>query len=115
MNEVRNERNELPSSDWFSTNMQTNKTISKDSELAEKGQALIKAAYEYWQVYQRECGSSAVVWLDDTIGHFVLFTRSEYKDSIMASAMRDMRGEPKLFEPFENTENSHRETSETVD
>lgn len=80
--------------------MQTNNTISKESELAEKGQALLKAAYEYWQVHQREAGGGAVVWLEDTSGHFVLFTRGEYKDAIMERAYRETRTEPMMFEPF---------------
>ncbi len=83
--------------------MQTNKTIAEGSELQQKGMALLSAAHEYWKVYQRECGRGAVVWLENDNGHFVLFTRSEYKESIMAAAYRDTRNEPAMFEPFVNS------------
>lgn len=81
--------------------MITNKAVSRDSELFAKGQALIKAAHEYWEQYQKDVGSSAVVWLEAENGHFVLFTRSEYKDEIMRSAVQETRGEKVLFTPFE--------------
>lgn len=83
--------------------MQTNKTIDSESELASKGRALIEAAHAYWQQYQKECGGpSAVVWLEADNGHFVLFTRSEFKREIMAAAHRECAGEPRLFKPFES-------------
>jgi len=81
--------------------MMTNKTIDNKSELARKGTALLEAAHEYWKQYQKdEGGPGAVVWLDNTNGHFVLFTRGEYKDAIMAAAHRECAGEPKMFDPF---------------
>lgn len=85
--------------------MTTNKTISTDSELARKGMALLEAANEYWKQYQMDVGGpSAVVWIDNEEGHFVLFTRSEYKAAIMETANRECAGEPRLFEPFETSE-----------
>lgn len=81
--------------------METNKTIAKDSELADRARALLSAAYDYWQTYQKECARGAVVWLEGDDGHFVLFTRSEYKESIMASVYREgLRNEPAMFDPF---------------
>lgn len=80
--------------------METNKNIKRDSELYRKGQALLDAAYEYWEEYCKECEASAVVWLDDDSGHFVLFTRGEYKESILETANRETRGEVRMFEPF---------------
>ena len=67
--------------------MQTNKTIAKDSELYKKANQFFKVAQEYWELYQKELGASAVVWIENDLGHFVLFTRSEYKSSILAQAM----------------------------
>lgn len=80
--------------------METNKHISKKSLMYKKGQALIKAAHEYWTEYQKECGSAAVVWLDNDNGHFILFTRSEYKSEILsrASFCQDY---PVMERPFE--------------
>lgn len=80
--------------------METNATIKPDSELAKKGKALLLAAHEYWEVYQKELGPSAVVWLENDNRHFVLFTRSEFKDSIIANACRETRNEPVMFDPF---------------
>lgn len=81
--------------------MTTNKQISRDSELFKKGKALIEAGYEYWKEYQKEVGRCAVVWIEMENGHFILFTRGEYKQDIMARASRDYSEEPILFKPFE--------------
>jgi len=80
--------------------MNTNHTIKPDSELAIKGQALIAAAYDYWECHQKEAGGGAVVWLEDNSGHFVLFTRGEYKEEIMQAANRECRNATHMFEPF---------------
>jgi hypothetical protein len=80
--------------------MQTNKTIPLESELGQKGKALLAAAYEYWKAYQKELGSTAVVWLDDDSGHFVLFTRGEYRDAIM-NEVPWIAEEKHLVHPFE--------------
>ena len=81
--------------------MQTNKQIEHGSNLEKMAQNLIAAAYEYWQEYQKEVGTSAVVWLEDNSGHFILFTRGEYKDSIISRATNETRNEPVMFNPFE--------------
>lgn len=62
--------------------METNLNIKEKSELYKKGKALIKAAQEYWEEYQKNLNPCSVVWLksDDS---FILFTRGEYKDQIM--------------------------------
>lgn len=80
--------------------MTTNKTIAKDSEIEVAAKALIQAAHEYWQVYQRELGSSAVVWVEADNGHFVLFTRSEYREAILGQVNRESRDAKAMFEPF---------------
>ncbi len=86
--------------------MMTNKTIDTNSELYQKGQALMEAAHEYWKQYQKDVGHAAVVWIDNENDHFVLFTRGEYKDAIMSVAHREYAGQTRLFKPFE----SHRST-----
>lgn len=81
--------------------MATNKVIDNNSELARRGAALLEAANEYWEQYQKDVGGpGAVVWLENTNGHFILFTRGEYKEAIMAAANRECAGEPRLFDPF---------------
>ncbi len=68
--------------------MQTNLTTEKDPQLHEAARALLDAAYKYWQEYQRVCGRAPVVWLKDNNGHMVVFTRSEYGDTIMRNIDR---------------------------
>ncbi len=80
--------------------METNYTIKPESGLHDAGHKLLEAAHEYWEIYNRECGNSAVVWLENDNGHFVLFTRSEYKDSIMSAANREKKDQIGLFDPF---------------
>jgi len=79
--------------------METSRTINIGSELEIKAKVLLAAAHEYWMEYRKQ-GGGAVVWLENDNGHFVLFTRSEYKESIMAAAYRDIRDEEIMFEPF---------------
>jgi len=88
--------------------MQTNLTIQRDSELEKRGKVLIEAGSEYWDEYQRVCGSSAVVWLEMDNGHFILFTRSEYKQDIMyrVPALQDEGGMVRPFEPNVSNEPS---------
>lgn len=80
--------------------MQTNKTIERDSELYKKAMDLFNAANEYWKEYQRVIGSAAVVWIENDNGHFILFTRSEYKSSILSQAMIESNN-VSMFSPFE--------------
>jgi len=79
--------------------METNMSTTIKKELQEKGQALLNAAYEFWQVHQKLAGPRAVVWLKGTDGHFVLFTRGEYLSDIMRSIV-PMSEETPLDEPF---------------
>lgn len=80
--------------------METNARIKHDSILHQKATALFQAAHEYWEEYQKVIGPDAIVWVENDNGHFVLFTRSEYKNAIMASATRETKTEPIMFDPF---------------
>lgn len=81
--------------------MQTNKTISTESDLHKKGKALLEAAYDYWEEYANQgLGPSAVVWLEADNGHFLLFTRSEYKQDIVAAARTVTSEEAMFTNPF---------------
>jgi len=68
--------------------------------LYEKGRELITAAYEYWKEYQKTNPLDAVVWLKDTSGHMVLFTRGEYLSTIMKN-IEPLSNEIPLNKPFE--------------
>ncbi len=83
------------------TEIETNLSIKKDTELYKKAQALLTCAYEYWQEYRKLGEPSAVVFVEANSGHFVLFTRSEYKEAIMSVVRTETYGEPPLEHPFE--------------
>ena len=80
--------------------MQTNKTIQRGEKLDDAAKRLLEAAYNYWEQYQADLGPSAVVWVEADNGHFILFTRSEYKSAIVSAATRECRGEEVMFAPF---------------
>ena len=81
--------------------MNTNASTSINAELHAAAQELIEAAHAYWKLYQRHIGKTAVVWIDDTSGHFVLFTRGEYKYGLLASANVIANDEAPMEHPFE--------------
>lgn len=85
----------------MNSTLTTNTALPKDSELYRKGQALILAAYEYWQEYRKTCTPCAVVWLEAENGHFVMFTRGEYKAGIIHAAGIETSGEAPLDRMFE--------------
>jgi hypothetical protein len=73
--------------------------ITPKTELKEKGQALIAAAYEYWKEFQKVSGPAAVVWIEDDSGHLICFTRGEYKEIIMKN-ISPLIAEIPLDDPF---------------
>ena len=52
-------------------------------ELHDAAVALLEAAMNYWTIYQRQLGGSAVVWISDSDGRTVILTRGEYKHTLM--------------------------------
>ncbi len=68
-------------------------------ELQAKGQALILAALEFWQVHRQLAGPRAVVWLEDTSGHLIVFTRGEYRGQLFSN-IHPLSGETPLEDPF---------------
>lgn len=84
--------------------METNMNAEIHQELKDKGQILINAAYDFWKVHQKLCGPRAVVWLQATDGHFVLFTRGEYLTQIMHN-INCANEEIPLEKPFTIDEN----------
>lgn len=45
--------------------------------------ALLAAAHHYWRELGAVAGSRAVIWLEDTAGRVVIFTRGEYRQHLM--------------------------------
>jgi hypothetical protein len=56
--------------------------------LAEIGGRLIDVAYEYWREAQKVGVGGAVVWLQDGDGKMVLFTRGEYRSTLLSNIER---------------------------
>ncbi len=83
--------------------MDANMPVSQRSMLYDLGQAWVDAGAAYWEEYQRVCDAGAVVWLEMDNGHFLLFTRSEYKDELMA-CISSLQQEAAMIHPFEAAE-----------
>lgn len=56
-----------------------------EAELRERAQALLDSAYAYWKVMQEAGEGGALFWLDDVAGHTVIFTRGEYRPTLMSN------------------------------
>lgn len=79
--------------------MITNATVPENSKLHTAAKALLDAGYDYWREYKKQYGACAVVWLEADNGHFILFTRSEYKGDIL-SRVPIITGDPGMEHPF---------------
>lgn len=80
--------------------METNMNAETYEELKAKGDALILAARAFWLAHRQACGPCAVVWLKDTSGHLIVFTRGEYRDQIMRNVGPIFQYEMPLEDPF---------------
>ena len=56
-----------------------------EGDLFCKGAALLDAAKEYWEEYQKVGKREAVVWLQGDDGALVMFTRGEYAKELKAT------------------------------
>ena len=61
--------------------METN-MVPKD-ELREKAEELLEVAFDFWSLHRNIGGPRAVVWLKSDDGRVVVFTRSDYLETIM--------------------------------
>lgn len=57
-------------------------------DLRTKGEALLDAAQDYWTSAHKAGISGACIWLDDTDGRTVIFTRGEYRSTLFANIER---------------------------
>lgn len=53
------------------------------AQLEEEGRKLLEAAYNYWEAAHKAGISGAVIWLQDDDGKLVIFTRGEYRATLM--------------------------------
>ena len=57
-----------------------------DTELERKARVLLNAAHDYWKEMQKTPNMrGALFWLDDQSGHTVIFTRGEYRTTLLAN------------------------------
>lgn len=94
--------------------MQTNKTISKENKLYGIGNRFFEVANEYWEEYQKQLGSAALVWIENEKGTFILFTRGEYKESILSQAMKESFNKHLEYPFTVSDEESYAENSEPI-
>jgi len=59
-----------------------------EEELQKAGQLLLDAAYAYWYTMQEAGNGGALFWLDDQAGKTVLFTRGEYRQTLLSNIDR---------------------------
>lgn len=78
--------------------IETNLTAT--GELQKAAERLLDAAMDYWKVYAKETGGSAVVWVSDTDGRLVVLTRGEYRDHLLSNIHRLPR-EHEMIRRFE--------------
>lgn len=54
-----------------------------DSKRRDAGQKLLDAAHEFWDACREEGQYGAVQWLEATDGAIVIFTRGEYRHTLL--------------------------------
>lgn len=59
-----------------------------EEELQAVGQKLIDAAYAYWKLSHEAGFGGALFWLDDSAGKTVIFTRGEYRSTLLRNVDR---------------------------
>ena len=59
-----------------------------DQKRLEVAQKLLDAAYDFWEDANSHGQYGAVQWLTGTNGELIIFTRSEYRESLMKNIER---------------------------
>ena len=54
----------------------------EETPLKAKGRELLDVAYRYWELYQKEIGCSAVIWIQGEDGQCLFFTRGEQAEHL---------------------------------
>ena len=62
--------------------------LQASGELKKAAQKLLDAAMNYWEVYAKETGGAAVVWVSDSDDRLVILTRGEYRDTLLSNVHR---------------------------
>jgi hypothetical protein len=57
-------------------------------DLAKVGDKFLAAGYAYWEAAHKAGIEGAVIWLQDTNGRMVVFTRGEYSQQIVGNIER---------------------------
>lgn len=61
----------------------TQEPVQAEPTLRDYADSLIKAGHDFWKACNREAGGGAVRWLSCDDGTLIVFTRGEYRDTIM--------------------------------
>jgi len=56
-----------------------------DAKRVKTGQKLLDAAHKFWKACHEEGQYGAVQWLEGTDGCLVIFTRGEYRDTLISN------------------------------
>ncbi len=59
--------------------------IESDDPVAVAARSLLSAAHAFWEAKRKANGGAAVVWLEDSDGRVIIFTRGEYRDILMGA------------------------------
>lgn len=62
---------------------ESSRLIAETDDRMVKARALLLAAHEYWESCKRAGDTCAVRWIEDTAGRLLIFTRGEYRDTLM--------------------------------
>ena len=68
--------------------MQAGFQVKSSSKLMEAGTRFLEAAREYRKAFLEDVGGAAVIWLTDKDGSMVIFTRGEYRSTLMENIHR---------------------------
>lgn len=57
-------------------------------DLSKVGEKFLAAGFEYWEAAHKAGIDGAIIWLSDTNGYTCLFTRGEYKQTLLNNVDR---------------------------
>ena len=75
-------------------------TPEQEAKLQKLGQAFLDAGYEYWLASLEAGQWGAVKWVQSTSGEVCIFTRGEYRETLMSNI--PMASDVHYFKPEES-------------
>lgn len=62
--------------------------LDTNSKLKDQADKLFKSFKEYWELFQKEVGPAAVIWIQDESGELIMYTRGEQADHLINSVRK---------------------------